>query len=323
MNTLIYTLNGAIEWFCARFPADHFFSFRFNVIELVAIIMVALVCGAVGSLVVGNRMAFFSDALAHCAFAGMGLALLIALFSDFVAAHFQDSVLLIMMGFGVAVGLGIAWVQERTSLATDTVIGVFFAGAIGFGAMFMKAVSGRRRFINPETFLFGASLTIEIDQLVYLFVLLIVTVIFLVFIYNPLLFTTFNASLARSRRVRIRVCNYLFIAFLGVIINMCLHIVGVLLINALLVVPAATAANVSRNMRQMFWWSIGLCLLVGVLGKWLSWDVPIKDPTSLIPIHFGTGGTIVVLSVMLFFLSMVLGPWWRNRRAGAEASLNP
>jgi zinc transport system permease protein len=317
MNTLVDTLDRNVAWFCALFPEDSFFFYRFNVIELLAIILVALVCGAVGSLVVGNRMAFFSDALAHCAFAGMGLALLIALFSDFVAAHFQDSVLLIMIGFGVAVGLGIAWVQEETSLATDTVIGVFFAGAIGFGAMFMKAVGGRRRFVSPESFLFGASLTTELDQLVYLFVLLVVTAIFLVFVYNPLLFTTFNASLARSRRVRIRLCNYLFIAFLGVIVNMCLHIVGVLLINALLIVPAATAANISRNMRQMFWWSIALCLVVGVMGKWLSWDVPIKDPTGPTPLHFGTGGTIVVLSVVLFFLSMAVGPLWRNRHVAA------
>jgi zinc transport system permease protein len=129
-------------------------------------------------------------------------------------------------------------------------------------------------------------------------------------------FTSFNASLARSRQVPIRLSNYLFIALLGVIVNLCLSIVGALLINALLIVPAATAANVSRNMRQLFWLSIMLCLGFGIGGHVLSWEIQIDDPSSRRPIEFGISGIIVVLSVIAFFISMAVGPILRRRAAG-------
>ena len=91
-------------------------------------------------------------------------------------------------------------------------------------------------------------------------------------------------------------------------------------------VPAATAANLSRNMRQLFWWSIGLCLLAGVAGQWLSWEVMVATSRGT-PVHPGESGSIVVVSVVLFFLSMAVGPWLKSRRpahalARVEASSN-
>ena len=150
-----------------------------------------------------------------------------------------------------------------------------------------------------------------------MFSLLVITGLFLYWNYNSLVFTSFNVSLARSRGVSVRLCNYLFIALLGLIINVCLQIVGALLINGLLIVPAATAANFSRNMRQLFWWSVGLCQLVGLGGILLAWEISIPDPTQATPIKFGVSGTIVVLSVLLFFLSMIVGPRFRNRLRSA------
>jgi len=304
-----------LQWFCSLWPEGTFPYFEFNIIGLLASVMVALVCGAVGSLVVGNRMAFFSDALAHCAFAAVGFALLLSVFTNLLGSQTDEirhRILLIMVVFGIAVGLGIAWVQEKTALASDTVIGVFFAGAIGFGAMFMQTVKGRG--FNLEDFLFGHPTTATPTDLLYLLLLLLATTAFLVLMYNSLIFSTFNTSLARSRRVRIRFCHYLLIVFLAVIVNLCLYISGALLINALLIVPAATASNLSKNMRQMFWWSIILSLMVGVVGQGVSWDVSIPDPAGgRDPIHFGIGGTTVVLSVILFFLSMAVGPRWRAR----------
>src|SRR5688572_11745825 len=100
---------------------------------VIVVTLVGLVCGAVGGLVVGNRMAFFSDALAHCAFAGVALALLIGLGLGARGQEFKDLIVYIMIAFGVIIGLLIAYVREKTFLASDTVIGVFFAGSIGLG----------------------------------------------------------------------------------------------------------------------------------------------------------------------------------------------
>src|SRR5262245_7150934 len=190
----------------------------------------------VGSIVVGNRLAFFSDALAHCAFAGVAFALMIFLFAvhGFPPGVIKEWTRVIMVAFGVVVGLGIAWVQEKTSLANDTVIGVFFAGAIGLGAVFMKAVSRRSNAFNLENFLFGSPMEATAGDILLLAALAVVTLAFMTWHYNSLVFTSFNSSLARSRQVPIRLSNYLFIALLGVIVNLCLSIVGALLINALL-----------------------------------------------------------------------------------------
>ncbi|MBM4069314.1 MAG: metal ABC transporter permease [Planctomycetes bacterium] len=310
LQSLTGGVDSGIHWFTTLWPAGTFLSWHFNVTSMVAIILVALICGMVGSLVVGNRMAFFSDALAHCAFAGVALGLLIALFNRIPVRDFTAWIQLIMVVFGIAIGLGIAWVRDKTSLANDTVIGVFFAGAIGLGALVMKGV---RTGFPLESFLFGGPLEASPADLLKLGALLLVTLAVLGWNYNSLVFTSFNASLARSRQVPIRFSNYLFIALLGLIVNLCLSIVGALLINALLIVPAATAANVSRNMRQQFWLSVVLCLAFGIVGHILSWEIQIPDPTSHEPIQFGISGIIVVLSVVAFFISMAVGPMLRRR----------
>ncbi|MGE3805461.1 MAG: metal ABC transporter permease [Gemmataceae bacterium] len=300
-NLVVYLANLA--------PPDTWLNQPQIVKGLLAVVLVCFVCGAVGSQVVANRMAFFSDALAHCAFAGIGLALLVGL----VARLGRDSefyrwgVPLIMVLFGVLIGIGIAFVRERTGLASDTVIGVFFAGAIGFGAMLLQALH-TRAYLSPEAFLFGDPIFVSPSDLFMLIVLALVTAAVLMWIYNGLVFTSFNPSLARSRRISMRLYNYVFIILLALIVNLTLKTVGVLLINALLVVPAATAANLSRNMRQMFWLSIALALGAGLLGAWIATDFGLPDPATGQTIHFGWAGTIVVVSVLLFFGSMILQP---------------
>ncbi|HZT82141.1 MAG TPA: metal ABC transporter permease [Gemmataceae bacterium] len=319
-------LEELIRAFCGRFDPWSFLGQEWNVRFLLAIVCVGLACGAVGSLVVGNRMAFFSDALAHCAFAGVSLGFLFYVFTYAGRGSggqglFWEWVTPIMVAFGMLVGLGIAWVREKTALASDTVIAVFFAGAVGFAAMLRQLIRSRQLF-TLEDFLFGDPVLVQARDIVWLFLLLVVTFGLLLWMYNGFVFTSFNASLARSRHVPVRLCNYLFILLLALIVNLCLKAVGALLINALLIVPAATARNLARNMRQLFWLTVVLCLLVGVGGQALSWEVRIPQPAGRQAVTFGIGGTIVVLSVVLFYLSML---WeagvrrWGQMRAAREA----
>ncbi len=308
-------IENLITGFTHWWPANSFFSFEWNVYGTLSIIIVGLICGAVGSLVVANRMAFFSDALAHCSFAGaaFGLFLGLVLAVSDQDVRFREWILVIMVCFGIIVGLLIAFVQEKSGLPSDTVIGVFFAGAIGIGAIFIKTV-GNRKYFDLESFLFGDPLMVQAGEIVWLLFLLVVTAGFLIWNYNTLVFSSFNESLAFSRQLRVRLCRYCFIALLGLIVNLCLQVVGALLVNALLIVPAATAGNFARNMRQLFWGAIMLGLSAGAVGVVLSWEIYIPDP--LAPRHqlqFGQGGIIVVLNVLLFIVSMVLGPRWKSR----------
>jgi zinc transport system permease protein len=325
MSTLAHWLDGAIEHFCSLWPAGHFFSWDFNVHALLALVLVGLSCGSVGSLVVGSRMAFFSDALAHCAFAGVSIGFVlfeaVRLFFAVPREQFWEIVTPVMVVFGCLVGYGIAAVRQRTGLASDTVIGVFFAGSIGLAAMLRKLMYSRALW-NLEDFLFGDPLNVNTANLVTLALLVVLTYGLLGWLYNPLLLTSFNSSLALSRRVPVRLCNYLFIMLLAVIVNLCLRCVGVLLINALLIVPAATAVNVSRNLRQFFLWTLGLCVAVGLAGQWISWEVSNAfRPAAGIAargrgaVELGISGTVILLSVLLFVVSMLVGPWLRRRPA--------
>lgn len=307
-------LDGLFVAFCSWFPENTFWSSPLQIRGFLAIFLVAVACGCVGSLAVSKRMAFFSDALAHCAFAGIALGLLIALICGVVDEDYKNWIRLIMVFFGIFVGLLIAYVQEKSSLPSDTVIGVFFAGAIGLGAVFMRVHRGRR-FFNLESFLFGNPLDVTSMDLIWLFVLLIVTAVIICRHYNTLVFASFNPSLARSRQLPLRYTQYLFVALIGLIVNLSLQIVGVLLVNAFLIVPAAAAANFCKNMRHLFWWSIILGLTAGWGGQYLAWNIRIPDPAA--PnnaIEFGVGGLIVILCVLFFVISMKLGPLIRNRR---------
>jgi zinc transport system permease protein len=298
-------------------PDGSFFAFEFNIKTVLALVLVSLCCGAIGSLVVGSRMAFFSDALAHCSFAGISIGFLLFLLfgpegKDAVAHRvFWDWVTVIMVIFGMAAGCGIVWVRTVTGLSSDTVIGVFFAGAVGLAAALRDLINDRALF-NLEDFLFGNPLLISSSQLLILAGLSLLTALLLARIYNHLLLASFNQSLALSRRVPVQLVNYLFILLLALTVNLCLRFVGALLINALLIIPAATAVNLSRNMRQLFWRTIGLCLILSLIGQWISWDVPISRNDKH---RLGLSGTIVVLNVLAFLFSMAAGSWLRARRA--------
>lgn len=282
----------------------------FLVKSVLTLLVMCLLCGMVGSLVVGNRMAFFSDTMAHCAFAGVALGYLSVLGFGGGKGTVAWLVPLVMVAFGTLVGAGMVYVRDNTGLANDTVIGVFFALALGFGAMLVRLVQQVSR-VNLETFFFGNLFFVLESNLVLLCgALVLVTGVFL-WRYNQLMFASFNPSLARTRRMSVAVNNYLFIVLLALVVNLSIQAVGALLINALLVVPAAAAANVSRNLRQMFWLTVAFALASGGLGYWASRTMRLSVG-GLQNVEFAPSGVIVVASVALFFGSMVLVAVWNR-----------
>jgi zinc transport system permease protein len=312
-------LDRGIQYLASLAPENSFFAWSFNIKIVLALILVSLCCGAIGSLVIGGRMAFFSDALAHCSFAGVSIGFLLFLvFGPLIGyearneSTFWTWLTIIMVSFGILAGCGIVWVRTRTGLSSDTVIGVFFAGAVGLAAA-LRDLMRIRALFNLEDFLFGDPVTVTSGQLIVLAGLLVFTALLLASIYNYLLLASFNQSLALSRRVPIQLTQYLFIILLALIVNLCLRFVGALLINALLIIPAATAVNLSQNMRQLFWRTILLCLILSLAGQWLSWDLSNWGAKY----KLGVSGTIVLLNVFAFVLSMIVGPRLRARQAGS------
>lgn len=298
-------LSDAILW-----TADGLGTYTFVVKGFLAVVIACAVCGMLGSLVVGNRMAFFSDAMAHCAFAGVSLGYLGVLLGGGDRATATWVVPLVMVAFGIAVGAGMVLVRDRTGLAHDTVIGVFFALALGFGAMLFQILTVKFAF-NPESFFFG-NLTLIPDEDLFFLILLagLVTPLF-VWKYNQFVFASFNPTLARTRGLNLALNNYLFIVLLALVVNLSIKVVGALLINAILIVPAAAAANLARNLRQMFWLTFAFCLGSGLIGFGLRNSFTVRIGPGE-PVPFGPSGLIVVTSVFLFFASMAAGAVWNR-----------
>lgn len=291
----------------------------FDVGGRLSVILVGLTCGLVGSLVVGNRMAFFADAMAHTAFAGLGITMLGTLILTGARQaqdieHYYWAIPLVMASIGALVGIAMAYVRERTGLANDTVIGVFFALSIGVGAMLLPQLP---RWADPDQLLFGSAIFTTDEDLYVLFGMLFVTAGVVLTRYNPWVFASFNTSLARSRGLPIIVNNYLFVVLLAIVVNLSIKAVGVLLINALLVVPAAAAANVAGNLRQFFWITVAGSTLGSLIGYELSDRTQFRVGLTE-PLQFGTGGTIVVVCVLWFFLTMLFGLLKRRPQAAVR-----
>ncbi|HBF33121.1 TPA: ABC transporter [Candidatus Sumerlaeota bacterium] len=256
---------------------------RFMQQAMLGLLLLAPMCAAMGVQVVNLRMAFFSDAISHSAFVGVALGLLLG-----VNAH------LAMAGFALLVGVGIVAAARRTSLSSDTVIGVFFSAAVAFGLAVVSRDRNAAR--NVQAFLYGDILTISNTEIWCLIALFVALLVFQWVGFNRLLFIGLNASLAEAHAVRVRFWQYLFAALLSLVVMFAVWAVGVLLVTALLIVPAAAARNLARTAGAMFWWALGISWIAAVAGLLIS-----AQPWA----RTATGATVVLVASFCFALSLI------------------
>ena len=197
---------------------------------------------------------------------------------------------LAMILFGVAFAFGLVWVKSRSAASTDTTIGVFSATAIALGLVLMSKGGGLASFAS---YLSGDLLSVTWGDIGGLFWLLVAVAVFCTVFYNKLALMGVNEPLARTRGVHTRWIEYLFAAVVAVAVMVSIRFVGVLLINALLVLPAATARNVARSMRGYVWLAVGFSLLAGVAGLLLSFAL-----------DTATGATVVLAAAVCYFFTL-------------------
>jgi len=257
---------------------------RFMQQALVGLLLIAPMTAAMGVQVINFRMAFFADAISHSAFAGVALGLIFAVSPQWT-----------MPLFGLFVGLAIMAMQRRSALSTDTVIGVVFAGVMAFGLAIVSRDANVAR--DLQRFLYGDILTIGDAGILTLAALLIVVMIFQAWSYNRLLYIGLNPAVAQAHGVRVADYQFAFAGLLALVVMLSIWAVGVLLVTALLIVPAAAARNLARCAGAMFWWAILISATSAVTGLLIS----AQDWART-----ATGPTVVLCGFVWFMVSQVV-----------------
>lgn len=258
---------------------------RFMQEAFLGVLLTAPLAAAAGIQVVNFRMSFFSDAIGHSAFAGVALGLIFGLSPD-----------LTMPLLALVIGIGIMAMKQRSALSSDTVIGVFFSAVVAFGLALVSRNLNVAR--DMQVFLYGDILTVTHNDLLYLFLLFCVFFMFQVFAYNRLNAIGIHEQLARTHRIHTAFYQYVYVALLSLVVIFSVKSAGVLLVTALLIVPAAAARNLSKSSGMMFWISIIIGVCSGISGLLIS-----AQPWA----ETASGATIVLCACVIFCISLLFG----------------
>jgi zinc transport system permease protein len=282
-------------------PAD--LRYPFLVRGFLAVLVLAPLLGGLSHLVVARRMAFFSAALGQAALTGLALGLLLG---EPLNAPYGG-----IFGFCLLAALGMVYVKRRSALPVDTLIGVFLALTLGLGICLLVAVTRRFNIHQVEAVMFGSLLTVTDGDLVLLAVAGLWVALLLGREYNGLLLDSLSPPLAEAAGVDPAWTEYLFAVLLTTAIVVGLKVIGALLVEALVVVPAAAARNLAHGTRGYLWLSVLVAFLAGAGGLGISTRLVVP-----------TGGAVVLAASLLFFATLGLGAL-RQRRGRRRERPSP
>ena len=271
----IYSVLGSI------LPLEAY-QYNFMKNAFLAILLLTPLLGLLGTMAVNHQMAFFSDALGHSALTGIGLGIILGLRNDLVA----------MLVFGIIWAILICVIKQSGSASADTVISVFSSTSVAAGLLIL-ARGGK--FAKYSALLIGDILAVTPGDLLWLLLALVATLALWALLYNSLLLTSVDSFLARSRGIRTRLVEIAFVVMVAVAVMLSIRWVGVMLINALLILPAAAGRNIARSSRQHAVWSVVLALFSGLVGLTLSYYL---DTSA--------GASIVLVSALCYAVSLAV-----------------
>lgn len=237
------------------------FHWQFMRNALLAVLVISPLFGLLSTMVVTSRMSFFSDALGHSAFTGIAIGTLCGLADPLWMAVLLAAVFALLF----------TYVRRKSNMASDTVIGVFSSTAVALGIFI--ATFGGGSFTQYNSLLIGDILSVEPAKIALLAVILLVVVLLWLCSFNQLMLSSIHPALADSRGVGVFWQEAVFSAAIAVVVTVSMTWVGLLVINSLLVLPAAAARNVARNMRQYHLASLLGALLSGLAGLMTSYYI--------------------------------------------------
>ena len=226
---------------------------------LLALLMMAPLFGLLSTMIVTGRMSFFSDALGHSAFTGIAIGTICGMAMPIWAA----------IAFSIVFALLFSYVRARSNQAADTLIGVFSSSAVALGIFI--ATMGGGSFTKYNKYLIGDILSVTPGEIGMLALVLLAVIVYWLLFANRLSLTSIHPQLASSRGIPVALSQTLFTAAIAVVVTLSISSVGLLILNSLLVLPAASARNNSRNLRQYHGCSVLFALVAGLGGLTLSY----------------------------------------------------
>jgi zinc transport system permease protein len=227
-------------------------------------------------------MSFYSDAISHSAFTGVALGILSGI-----------DPLITMVFFGLFVGSIIVKVRKKSDLSIDTIIGVAFSTSVALGIVIISAKRGLTR--NLHSFIYGDVLAVSEGEILLMALLGMAVLFFTFYLYNHLILMAINEQVAKTKGIPTTLYEYIFSILLALVVCLSIRVVGILLVTALIIVPAAVGRMLSKSVGGLFWYSTITAVIASILGLIISyhWDT-------------ATGATMVLVCALLFFISQLL-----------------
>ncbi len=263
--------------------------YTFVINALMSALLIGPTLGAIGTLVVAKRMAFFSSAIGNAALTGIAIGIIAG---EPVAAPYVS-----LFSFSILFAIFLNFSKNRSGMSHDTLIGVFLAASLAVGSTLMLSVTKKINVHILDNFLFGSIITANSSDITLLLIVVMVTIFVGMKNYNRLLLSGLNPSLASVRKVPVMVYDYLFVVLIALITVASVKIVGAVLVEALLVIPAAAARNVSRSLKSFVITSVIFSTISAVAGIMLPMQLGLSIPT---------GGAIIIIATIFFLVTLLI-----------------
>lgn len=265
-------------------------SYSFMRNALIAGVLISLAAGIIGTLVVLKRMVFLTGGVAHTAYGGVGLAF-----------YFGINPILGAIAFSLGASFLMGTVQRRTRQRQDTLIGVMWAIGMAIGIIFTDLTPGYKA--DLMSYLFGSILTVTNLDLLLMLIVDVLVIGFVVLFYKELQAGAFDETFARVRNLPVDSLYVILIALIGLAVVMLMRVVGLIMIIALLTIPAAIGSMFLRNMKHIMWLATGLSLVFTIGGLLISYVF-----------NLSTGATIILVSGVAYLIALLTHRFCRKCR---------
>ena len=256
-------------------------SYEFMRNALVAVLLITPLYGLMGTMIVNKKMAYFSDALGHSALTGIAAGVILGVTDTTVS----------MVIFAVVFALLLNKISSMNTASHDTIISVFSSCAVALG---LAVLSKGGNFSKYASILVGDILSITPQELRLLGLVLVGTVGFWILTFNKMNAISIHSALAKSKGIPVKFIENIFAVLIAVVVMLSIKWVGILIINALLILPAAASRNLSVNVREYHFFAIFFSMFSGVLGLLVSYYT-----------NVATGPTIVILASVIYFVTLL------------------